>query len=126
MTYTSVLHIGNKHQELIRLLDFYQKEVGFLETLLAEVVAKNTAQEILAEAEHFQNQFFIQKRNISEYHQQISVNNALTSIDVKDHAGKVDERLVSDIERTEAEVLTFEKIVIELRQDFKQFLVKWM
>ena len=126
MTYTSALHLGNTHQEIVKLLDFYQKEIDFLEKMLAEVVNKNTAQEALAQAEHFQNQFLIQKRNIDEYRNRIVHNAQLSSIDSQEHAGKVDERLVLDAESMVKEVQTFEQIMNELRTEFKQFLVKWM
>jgi hypothetical protein len=59
MSYTAASHLTNKPRELQHLLDFYLQEIQFLEKLLSEVVNKNTSQEALAEAEHFQNQFIV-------------------------------------------------------------------
>ncbi len=56
--------ISNFHKELkswIRSLSFYKEEAEVFENRLEEVVTKNTKKALLAEAEHFQNQFILQK-----------------------------------------------------------------
>ncbi|MFY8007485.1 MAG: hypothetical protein ACOVOY_09615, partial [Sediminibacterium sp.] len=81
MSYTNVLNLSNQPKELEHMLKFYEQEINFLEKLLGEVVSKNTSREALTEAEHFQNQFFVQKKNIEEletrihrHHQQTADN----------------------------------------------------
>jgi len=94
MSYTNVLNLPNQPRELEHMLKFYEQEFNFLEKLLGEVVSKNTSREALVEAEHFQNQFFIQKKNIEELETRIHRHHQQTADNAKHHAGKVDERLL--------------------------------
>jgi hypothetical protein len=93
MSYTNVLNLSNQPKELEHMLKFYEQEINFLEKLLGEVVSKNTSREALTEAEHFQNQFFVQKKNIEELETRIHRHHQQTADNAKHHAGKVDERL---------------------------------
>ena len=50
-----------EHTDWISKLKFYDDEICILKNRLSEIISKNTQKDILAEAEHFQNQFIIQK-----------------------------------------------------------------
>lgn len=126
MSYTSATHLPNHPDELQHLLNFYEQELQFLQKLLSEVVNKNTAQEAMAEAEHFQNQFFIQKKNIDELRTRITQNHHLAAEDAKIHAGRVDTRIADDNQQIGEEVHELEKIISELRTAYKKYLLKWM
>ncbi len=125
MTYTTSLRMGNKHQELNKILSFYEKDIDFLKTLLNEVVAKNNGFEVRAEAEHFQNQFIIQQRNIEELRKKVLLNKQEAAKEAISHAGKVDERLIADIITTEKEVDRIEIIITGIRKEFKRFVANW-
>ena len=126
MTFTNTLNAGNKHQELSVLLDFYDGELHFLEERLREVVMRNTGHEAMMEAEHFQNQFIIQTRNLEEMMLRLINYKHLAYLDSAEHAGKMDNRLLTEIIALENDVHDFEKVVLELRSQYKQFLLKWM
>ncbi|MEI6583190.1 MAG: hypothetical protein WCO43_06320 [Chitinophagia bacterium] len=126
MSYTAATHLTNKPRELQHLLDFYFQEIQFLEKLLSEVVNKNTSQEALSEAEHFQNQFLIQRKNIDELRNRILQNHHLATDEAKIHAGRVDTRLVSDNENIGEEVHQLEKVIADLRAAYKKYLLNWM
>ena len=126
MSYTNVLNLPNQPKELEHMLKFYEQEFNFLEKLLGEVVSKNTSREALVEAEHFQNQFFIQKKNIEELETRIHRHHQQTADNAKDHAGKVDERLLQENQSIGEEISSMEKIIADLRAAYKNYLVKWM
>jgi hypothetical protein len=126
MTYTSTLKSENKHQEISHLLDFYNSELTFLENKLSEVVKRNTGHEALTEAEHFQNQFIIQRKTLEELTERLQKNKHFTYLQTVDHAGKMDEKLVTDLNTIEKETHTFEKIISDLRTQYKQFLLRWI
>jgi Glu-tRNA(Gln) amidotransferase subunit E-like FAD-binding protein len=126
MTYTTSLKLGNQHQEMINILDFYASDIKFLEKLLTEVLEKNSNHEVKTEAEHFQNQFIIQQKNIDEIKSKILINKHEAAMEAKVHAGKVDERLVTDINQLKHEEKQIEKTMEEIRTAFKQFVVKWL
>jgi hypothetical protein len=126
MSYTAASHLTNKPRELQHLLDFYLQEIQFLENLLSEVVNKNTSHEALSEAEHFQNQFLIQRKNIHELQSRIVQNHHLATEEAKIHAGRVDTRLVADNENIGEEVHQLERIIADLRAAYKKYLLNWM
>ena len=126
MSYTNVLNLPNQPKELEHMLKFYEQEFNFLEKLLGEVVSKNTSREALVEAEHFQNQFFIQKKNIEELETRIHRHHQQTADNAKNHAGKIDERLLQENQSIGEEISSMEKIIADLRAAYKNYLVKWM
>lgn len=126
MSYTNVLNLSNQPKELEHMLKFYGQEINFLEKLLGEVVRKNTSREALTEAEHFQNQFFVQKKNIEELETRIHRHHQQTADNAKNHAGKVDERLLQENQSIGEEISSMEKIIADLRAAYKNYLVKWM
>ena len=64
MTYTTVSKCGNDHSTWLKELDFYNEELSLLEKRLLEIADKNNGKEVMAEVEHFQNQFIVQRNNI--------------------------------------------------------------
>ena len=126
MPYTTTLKAENKHQEIAHLLDFYNSELTFLENKLSEVVKRNTGKEALSEAEHFQNQFIVQRKTLEELTERLKKNKHFTYLQSADHAGKMDNRLLTDINSIAQETHTFEKIISELRGSYKNFLIRWI
>ena len=126
MPYTTTLKAENKHQEIAHLLDFYNSELTFLENKLSEVVKRNTGKDALAEAEHFQNQFIVQRKTLEDLTQRLQQNKHLAYLQSTEHNGKMDNRLLTDINTIEQEVHTFEKIIFDLRANYKKFLIRWI
>jgi uncharacterized iron-regulated protein len=126
MSFTNTLKAENKHQEIAHLLDFYNSELTFLENKLSEVVKRNTGKEALSEAEHFQNQFIVQRKTLEELTERLEKNKHFTYLQSADHAGKMDNRLLTDINTIVQETHTFEKIISELRASYKNFLIRWI
>ncbi|MEN9964553.1 MAG: hypothetical protein RL582_1648 [Bacteroidota bacterium] len=126
MSFTSTASVGNKHQEITKRLDFYEQEINFLQKMLTEVIQKNTGVDVTAEAEHYQNQFTIQLKNLNDYRNQMKDNKHLIFRDAKEHAGKVDNRVSHEAMDIEKKVLQFEKIVDGLKKSFKTFASKWL
>jgi hypothetical protein len=126
MSFTNTLKAENKHQEIAHLLDFYKSELTFLENKLSEVVKRNTGHEALTEAEHFQNQFIVQRKTLEDLTERLKKNKHFTYLQAADHAGKMDDRLLTDINVIDQETKVFEKIVLELRTQYKQFLLRWI
>jgi hypothetical protein len=126
MTYTTSIKLGNEHQEINNTIEFYASEIKFLEKLLTEVLEKNSNHDVKTEAEHFQNQFIIQQKNIDEIRSKILINKHEAAMEAKVHAGKVDERLVIDIHQIKHDANQIEKAIEEIRFAFKKFVAKWL
>lgn len=126
MSYTTVAHCGTDHQQWLKAIDFYDNELDILEDRLAEVATKNNGQEAMKGVEHFQNQFIIQRNTIDELRHYIHEHEDNVLKDVKAHAGHIETQQVKNHDALKEEFNGFEKVINELRDEFKLYLTKWM
>lgn len=126
MTYTDVRHLGTSSHEWISALDFYQEDLDILDSRLLEVAKKNTGKDVAVSIEHFQNQFSIQRQNISDLRHRIQGNNKQAARDVQLHANHVSSDVLSDKAVISGDMKRFEDTMKELRHAFNVFLSKWM
>jgi hypothetical protein len=126
MSYTNATHLTTSREESLKTLDFYEKELDISGNRLLEVAKKNTGGEAVTGIEHFQNQFIVQRRNITELKHRITANHHQAADDALHHAGKVEIMVAGANSQIGEDVKIFEKIFNELRQEFKVFLTKWM
>ena len=126
MNYTNTEHLGTAHREWLNKLDFYKNELLILDGRLTEIASRNSNMEARTGVEHFQNQFIVQRNNIDELKHSINENAHHAFVEVKEHAGHVSSDSVLDYKKMEDEVLSFEKVMKDLRAEFNLFLAKWM
>lgn len=126
MSYTTVAHCGTDHQEWLKAIDFYDNELDILEERLTEVARKNNSEDALKGVEHFQNQFIIQRNTIDELRHNINEHAHKVATDVQSHAGRIETQQVKDHDTVKEEFESFEKVINELRDEFKLYLSKWM
>lgn len=126
MTYTSFSHCGTDHAEWLKALDFYKTEIGILEKKLREIVKKNTGHEAMALAEHFQNQFIIQRENIDKLKHDIHEHEGKVVKDIQAHAGKIEVGLAGEHDAESNQFKQLEEVINDLRHEFNLFLSKWM
>ena len=126
MSYTTVANCGTDHQEWLKALDFYDKELDIQEERLAEIATKNTGEEVMKAVEHFQNQFIIQRNTIDELQHNIHEHEHNVLKDVQTHVGRIETAQVQTHHAVKEEFEGFEKVINELREEFKLFLSKWM
>ncbi len=126
MSYTTESNLSVEHGLWLVSLNFYEKELDILENRLAEVAEKNTDAAARAGVEHFQNQFIVQRNNIDELKHTVNEHKHLVFEDAKHHAGRVASSRVDDHKKIDDAVKTFEKIINDLRNEFNDFLSKWM
>lgn len=124
MSYTATTHCGNDHQEWIKDLDFYKEEFNTMGTRLLEVAQKNTGHEVMAEVEHFQNQFIIQRTNIDELKHDINAHAGKIAEEAKAHNGKMESIHLGEHDVLDERVEGLEKIINSLRHEFNLFLAK--
>jgi hypothetical protein len=126
MSYTAVPYLVAEHQDWLKALDFYDNELDILENRLTEVAIKNTGIDAMKGVEHFQNQFIIQRNSIDELRHNINEHAHKAMLDLKDHVGRVESQQVTEHKKIKDEFESFEKVINELRDEFKLYLVKWM
>ena len=55
-----------EHREWLNKIDFYYDDLKIMRHRLEEVAARNTNKSLMAQVEHFQNQFVIQRNELDE------------------------------------------------------------
>ncbi len=115
-----------ENKEWTSSLAFYKDEIKIMENRLAEIVSKNTSKDILAQAEHFQNQFIIQKNQVDQINHAINVDNDTITKEINKNNVATDRRSIEDHTAIREQVTTFVQIFNSLKFDFNTFLSKWM
>ncbi len=121
--------IYNQHSEntgLMQKLFFYKDEIAIMQKRIAEVADKNSAKEVLAQIEHFQNQLIVQNNNIDMIKHDVEQNEKGLVDTINKNEVAVDHRKVKDHTFEREEVNTFEKNFNKLRQELGKFLSKWI
>jgi uncharacterized protein YnzC (UPF0291/DUF896 family) len=126
MSYTNTEKLGIEHTEWLKAIDFYDSEMDILENRLIEIVQKNNKSSVLAEVEHFQNQFIVQRNNIDEMRHNIKEHMHKVETESIRHAGHIPSELVGEHTAVKDSLVSFEKVIQELRKEFNDFLSKHM
>jgi hypothetical protein len=125
-TNESIYKQHEENTEWLKKLDFYKDEISILKGRLEELATKNNAQDVLAEVEHFQNQFIIQRNNIDEIAHKVREHEQSLLEEIKSNPVAVDHRKVEYHAVEQDLVNSFEKVFNEVREDFNKFSSKWM
>ncbi|MDE3250292.1 MAG: hypothetical protein KGO82_16645 [Bacteroidota bacterium] len=126
MSYTTVAHCGNEHASWLKSIAFYEEEFDRMKQQLLELASKNTGHELMAQVEHFQNQFILQRNNTDELKHAIREHDMLVGAEASAHAGKIELATATNHNKVREEFLGIEKVVNDLRHEFNAFLSKWL
>lgn len=126
MSYVNILKAGTDHTIWAKGLEFYRDELEIMNKRLIEVSGKNTSEDAGKGVEHFQNQFFIQQKNISDLRHQVNGYIKGLSHDAKTHEGHVDAIFITQGDDLRKRYEQLEQIMNGLRHEFNEFLSKWM
>lgn len=119
------LHL--EHEIWLNELSFYRDELKVLDKYLLEVVTKNSGVDALKGVEHFQNQFIRQKEVLDELghdirqHEQLILNAIKNLNPIQAEKGKFE-----DHAKLRENMDTFKKIYADLKEEFLNFISKWM
>lgn len=113
-----------EHTDWLKRLDFYSDEITIMKNRIAEVAAKNTSKEILAQVEHFQNALIVQKNNIDELRHSIKDHDKYLENRVEENPVSAGKRKANDHPVMRESVNSFESNFNALRQELNLFLAK--
>ena len=114
------------HQEWLNRLRFYKDEIVIFEKRLEDIVRRNTTMEVMAELEHFQNQYIREREVIDELRHDIKQHENFLEREVKERPTAVDHRLFEDHTELRDRMETFERLYAELKHELHRWLVKRM
>jgi uncharacterized coiled-coil DUF342 family protein len=121
-THISDLH--SEHTEWLNKLLFIKDEIQTFNARLGEIINANNSVEVAASVEHFQNQFIRQREVIDELKHDIKQyeNSLIQQVEANPVAS--DHRIVVDHPGLRDQMETFEKIYVDLKNEFTHFLSK--
>ncbi len=121
-----IADLHNDHKLWLNSLSFYKEEITILEHRMEEIAQRNTGTDVMAELEHFQNQYIRQREVIDELRHELKQHENQLEKEVREHPIAVDHRLFADHTEHREEMATFEKLYRELKHEFTQWLTKRM
>jgi septal ring factor EnvC (AmiA/AmiB activator) len=126
MSYVNILQAGTDHTMWMKGLEFYKDELDLMQARLEEVAEKNSLQEAGRGVEHFQNQFMIQQKNISDLKHEVKAYVKALTRDASNNAGEVDELFIRLAHQLRERYEQLELIMNALRHEFNDFLSRWI
>jgi predicted nucleic acid-binding Zn-ribbon protein len=123
---TSIYSQHYEHTEWLNVLSFYKDDIKIMQKRIEEIVQKNTANDIMAQVEHFQNQLIIQQNHIDDMRKHIEKDEQHLISSVKTNEIAVDHRKLEDHTSEREDITAFEKNFEDLRKNLNRFLAKYM
>ncbi len=124
-TATKRVHITDLHSDhhlWLNSLTFFKEEITILERRLEDVARRNTESEVLANLEHFQNQYIRQREVIDELRHDIKQHENALEKAVRENATAVDHRLFPDHAELRDRMIIFERLYAELKAELMHWL----
>lgn len=113
-----------EHNQFLSELALAKDEIKSYQNRLSEVVSANTGLEVLAQVEHFQNQFIRHKEVIDELNAQIHHREKDIAQMAQSNNIATDRRKADDHTELRDGMDQFKKIFGELRMEYLKFLAK--
>ncbi|MBS1618712.1 MAG: hypothetical protein JST76_09350 [Bacteroidetes bacterium] len=110
----------------VRALDFYKEELQYLEMRLGTIVNANTGQEVLSQAEHFQNVFLITADNIAELKGRVQKGLQHIEEVIKVKPTHADEKTINDLGIYSRDLHELENRFSAMKLEFNSFLAKYL
>ncbi|MFM8949509.1 MAG: hypothetical protein ACKOKB_01860 [Bacteroidota bacterium] len=117
-----VLHA--EHREWLNKIDFYYDDLKIMRHRLEEVAARNTDKSLMAQVEHYQNQFVIQRNELDEMKHAINQSETTIAENVAQNGTAVNRRSVADDQSMRERMSQFDKLFLQLRVELMSFLAK--
>ncbi|TXE16084.1 hypothetical protein ES692_14300 [Psychroserpens burtonensis] len=122
--YNSNLHF--EHQRWKGELAFWKDELKFFNNRLSELVTRWTNKDVLAQLEHYQNEFVLHNEVIEEMLEDIEEHETRIAGQSKTGADALDTQMVKKHLEFRNRLETQRHIYSELKKEFFRFLEKYM
>ena len=123
---TSVSNLHHQATDWLRELEFYKQEIGILTNRLGEVAEKYTAQEVLAQVEHFQNKFIMLGEQLDVLKHDVNQRSEEINELAKTRPEHINERFTSTSDKLLERVKDYTRSIADTRYEFNTFLSKTM
>ena len=123
----SIRSLHMEYQLWTRELIFYKEEIRIFEDHLTAILKRNNKNGVLAQVEHFQNQFILQKEVIDYLKHDLQVSERQLAGFVYEMSSDGIENIKMDNHGSLRErMTTFRKIYKDIKNEFRRFEMHWM
>jgi hypothetical protein len=126
MALTETYILENKNKQLLRMVNFYERQIVVLDEMLSEIAEKYICNNSEEERKAFHQKFLEKQYYINELKHEINVSNYLLMKGIKQNNDQLTERLIDESKHIENDIISFEKEINELSRDFKLFVINEM
>lgn len=124
MTYYNSYYMVNKQQQLIKVINFYEKQIEVLDNMLIEITEKYNKRDDKNGKVDFHKRFAEKQILINDLKTNLHTNNFLLTADIAQNQGRMADKFLVQNIIIEKEVAQFEKEINELNKDFKNYLLE--
>ena len=124
MTYHNSYYMVNKQQQLIKVINFYEKQIEVLDNMLIEITERYKNSKNKNEKEDFHKRFVEKQISINDLKTSLYANNVLLTADIAQNQGRMADKYLYQNIKIEEEVAQFEKEINKLNKDFKNYLIE--
>lgn len=121
----SLNYLHHQGQDWMRELEFYKDGLTVLSTRLGEVASRNTDKEVLAQVEHFQNKFIMQREQLDILKHDVGAYNHDIETLTKEKPEHINEKSSTLNESLQNRMKDFSQSLSETRSEFNRFLSKY-
>jgi phosphoribosylaminoimidazole-succinocarboxamide synthase len=118
----SLNFLHHQANDWLREMEFYKEEFAILTKRLEEVAAKNTAQDIMAQVEHFQNKFIMLREQLDILKHDLGVRHTEILELSKERPEHIDQKFVAVHDTLQERVKDFSRSIADTRYEFNRFL----
>lgn len=123
------MYVGDLHHEhmmWLNTLNYRKEEVALLERRMEDIVRRSDEKDVMAQLEHFQNQYIREREVIDVLRHDIKEHDKHVTKEAKEHPIAVDHRNFVEHNLLKDRMVTFEKLCSELRDEFMRWVERWM
>lgn len=122
----NIKYLNFNNNALLRSLDFYRIELGFMQERLQEIAADNTGREVAVKINYFEDQIIIHREQLDILKHRIhEIEDAIKQQEIPSSAF-IEKECVEAAEKLADDFATEETIFSELRKAFNRFAAEWM
>jgi len=122
LTYLYELH--NSHKSWLNELALADDEITLFKVNLEKVITANSKQEITAQVEQFQNQFITHLNELQMLRHDVKEAEKNIEKNISDNPVAADHRKIEADQGLKERVLQFQKLFLDLKQNYNAFLSK--
>lgn len=122
----TMAHVHLICEDWKRELDFFKSEIAYLRKRLEEIALKNTAHEVLAQVEHFENKFKIMSIHVDELRHDVNLKNEALLKEASEKPNYINVKMIDADENLIDLMGDTSNDFQQTKKEFYQFLSKVM